>query len=194
MNKFLLATVVIAAAFATVFADAPVSVSINLSHAKENATKSGDDKNKQSSNMSYGGKSTEVKNSVYEYEGRISCVLQKDKPATVTLEAYFVTRDLGTKGAKDEVSDRMEIGTFEFGGENPKQHKFTLTSPAITQTTETTVHGGWRSRSVNKEKTGKRLMGVIVRAVSEGKTYKVISEPSNMKWIAAGKKETVELN
>lgn len=194
MNKFLLASMAIAAAFTTAFADAPVSVSINMSHAKEVATKSGDDKHKQQSNMDHGGKFTEVKNSVYEYEGRVSCVLQKDKTATVALEAYFITRDLGTKGAKDEILGRVDIGSFDFGGENPNHHKFTLTSPSITQTTETTVRGGRRSRSVNKEKTGKRLMGVIVRAVSEGKTYKVISEPSNMKWVAAGKKETVELN
>ena len=50
-----------------------------------------------------------------------------------------------------------------------------------------------RNIRTQDEKSGKRLMGVIVRAVVDGKPVKVVSEPSNMRWIAAGKKDTVEL-
>lgn len=37
-------------------------------------------------------------------------------------------------------------------------------------------------------------MGVIVRAMVDGKPVKVISEPSNSRWTAAGKKDVVSLD
>ena len=174
-------------------ADLPISVGLNISHPKETVSKTGDDKSKNNKNDYYGSSSTEVRNSVFEYTGKVSCNPPKDKTATVTLEAYFITREIGTKGAKDVLGERMEISTYEFGGENPKQYKFELKSPSFSQTTVTEKTGYGRNAKTNKQKTGTRLMGVILRAMVDGKPVKVISEPSNSQWIAAGKKESIEL-
>ena len=173
------------------------SVNLSVSRPKENVTKSGDGKFK-SGNRRGTSTATEIKKSIFEYAGKASCNPPKDTTVSVTVEAYFITRSLA-KGSKDEISERKEIAKFEFGGENPSQQTFSLLSPPIEQTTVTTRkssgrrrHGGGSS-SLDKDKSGTRLMGVIIRALVDGKPVKVISEPSNMRWIAAGKKDTVEL-
>ena len=182
-----------------VSAEAPISVNLNISRPTESVSKTGEDHPKH---LKHGtGTATEVKTTTFEYSGKVGCNLPKDKTATVTLEAYFITREIGKKGAHDELSRRQEIDKYEFGGENPNQYKFSLTSPSIAQTTVTTVkqsrnrgrrRGGGGS-SMKKDKTGTRLMGVIVRAMVDGKPVKVISEPNNSKWIAAGKNDVISL-
>ena len=174
-----------------VFADSPVSVSLKLSHPKENATKSSDSDGKN--NGGWGSHTeTEFKASIFEYEGKISCSGPKEGTADVKVEAYFITRGR-EKGSKDELGTRMDVQTFTFGGDNPKSYKFELKSPTIEQKTVKKISGGRNRRRIDKEETGERLMGVILRAVVDGKPVKVISEPSNMKWVNAGKKDSVEL-
>lgn len=183
----------------TALAETSVSVNLSISRPTENVTKTGDSKPKHTRRGV--STATETKNSIFEYTGKVGCNVPKEKSVNVTLEAYFVTRLLGRKGAKDEVGSRREIDKFEFGGDNPNLCKFTLTSPTISQTTVTTVktsrrrgRRGGGSSSTDKEKSGTRLMGVIVRAMVDGKPVKVISEPNNSKWVAAGKKPIVQLD
>lgn len=173
-----------------VFAASPVSITLKLSHPKENATKTSDG---DGNNNGWGSHTeTEFKSSIFEYEGKISCTGPKEGTVDVKVEAYFITRGR-EKGSKDEVGTRMDVQTFTFGGDNPKSSKFELKSPPIEQKTVKKISGGRRSRRIDKEETGDRLMGVILRAMVDGKPVKVISEPSNMKWVAAGKKDSVEL-
>ena len=191
MKKLSMLAVVAASAFGMAFADAPISVGLKIDHPKAEITKTDDGKD-NNSNSRGTHVTTEVKKSVFHYPCKVSCNPPKDKTVTVKVEAYFITRSL-EKGAKDELGDRIDVETFEFGGENPKQYKFDLASPAIEQTTVTKKTVSRRNIRTQDEKSGKRLMGVIVRAVVDGKPVKVVSEPSNMRWIAAGKKDTVEL-
>ena len=189
---FIAATV----ALATLWA-APVAVGLKISKPQTSVSKSGSDKPK-GANRRGTHKATEIKNSVFEYKGKVSCTPPKDTTVTVTLEAYFITRSIGN-GAQDELSSRKEIDKYEFGGDYPKTYDFTLTTPAITQTTVTTVktsghrRRGGGSSSTSKDKSGTRLMGVIVRAMVDGKPVKVVTEPSNSRWEAAAKKDTIEL-
>lgn len=182
-------------------AEPPVSVNLSISHAKGSVSKTGDSKPKRTGRHGTSS-ATEVKNSTFEYSGKVGCNVPKDKTVKVTLEAYFITRSIGTKGATDEVGKRTVIDTYEFGGENPNSYVYSLVSPAISQTTVTTVkttggrgrhrRGGY-STSTDKQKSGTRLMGVIVRAMVDGKPVKVVSEPGNTRWVAAGKKDVVTL-
>lgn len=185
------------AAVATLFA-APVSVGLNISKPQMSMKKTGSDTPKNA-NRRGTHKATEVKSSSYEYHGKVSCNAPKDKNVTVVVEAYFITRAIGEKGAKDRLSSRNEIGRYQFGEGYPTSYAYSLFSPQQTQKTVTTVKNSRRRRrggsssSTTKDKSGSRLMGVIVRAMVDGKPVKVVTEPSNSQWEAAAKKDKVDL-
>lgn len=177
--------------FAANAAEPSAVVMLSVSHPKESTKTTADRKSRAAA--ARGIPHTEVKASIYEYSGKVSCNPPKDTTTTVTLEAYFIVRPL-EKGAHDELCERKEIGKFEFGGENPKQYKFEMTSPEVSKATVKEAPSLWNAGNADKQKYGERLMGVIVRAIVDGKPVKVISEPSNSRWVAAGKKDPVALD
>ena len=132
-----LATILFAALCAISSAEeTPISVNLSISRpqASESKTESKPKSNRHGRSSSR--TSTETKNSIYSYTGKVGCNLPKDATATVTVEAYFITRSVGGKGAKDVLSPRNEIDKFVFGGDNPASYAFSLTSPQFAQTTD----------------------------------------------------------
>ncbi len=175
--------------------DAPLSVSLKVERPDASNSKSKTDGKKTRRART----EIETKRTNYDYEGKVGCTPHGDETVAITVEAYFITREIGAKGAKDEISGRIEIGKYEFRKDLPATQKFSFSSPTIVQTTETTKTFQRRRRrgggggGTHSTKSGTRLMGVIVRALHDGKPVKVVCEPSNSKWTAAGKKQKVEL-
>jgi hypothetical protein len=142
------------------------------------------------------GPSQETKTTTFEFTGKVSCTPPKDQTFTVTLEAYFITCAIGAKGARDELGERKEVGQFTFGGGAPNSQEFKFSSPQIVETTTVTRSGAGRfARVIDKTRTGTRHKGVIIRALdSDKKVLKVVTEPSNMVWQKAAKKDVVSLD
>jgi len=184
MKKLLAAFALLTVAAGAVYAGDP-SVGLKVDHPKITVNKTVEGK-------STDGKIVEKKKSTAAYKGKISCTPPKGATFNVTLEAYYITREL-EKGAKDEVEKQVEIGKYEFGGENASTQTIEFSSPEIEETETKTIQSYGRNRKIDKVKEGKRYMGVLLRVLSpENKVIKVISEPSNPAWIKAGKKESVE--
>ena len=190
MKKVLLFAIVAALAFGMNLY-AATSVTIKLDRPKVDVSKMGGKDRPKS-----GRPSVETKNSTSNYEGKISCSgLAKGETATITLEAYFITRTLGRSKNYDVVEKREEVGKFTFGGEEDKPtQEFAFSSPQVTETETSELKGGRRNRHVVKSKSGKKLLGVIVRAIGpDKKILKVVTEPNNPAWIKLAKEPVVRV-
>ena len=134
----------------------------------------------------------ELKSSIYQYSGKISCQVPKNEKTEVTVEAYFVVRDIG-KGAKDRVNWKKTLGKFEFGENLPASQPLAFESPAVGEVKVRRAYQGFRSGASKSERSGVRYQGVVVRALENGKVAKVISIPSNRSWEQLAKADRVEI-
>ena len=165
--------------------DYPLSMSIDRPKKEEVCVQ---DNNRSFRGYSY-NRDVEVKSSTYSYKGKLSCTVPRDEKAEIAVEAYFVVRDIA-KGAKDRIDGSVEVGRFAFGDDNPPTRVIEFTSPTIDETKVRRSYG-----SVNQsDSAGSRYVGVIVRALQNGKVRKVVTIPSNSKWVKAAGKDVLSLD
>ncbi len=127
----------------------------------------------------------EMKSSTYFYKGKLSCNVPRGESTEVSVEAYFIVRDI-MKGSKDRIDGSIEVGRYEFDGDDPETKALEFRSPAISETKVRRSYSG----SSKKDSTGSRYVGVVVRAIQNGRVAKVVTIPSNGKWAKlASKKE-----
>lgn len=161
----------------------PVSMSIDRPKKIE-TTKQDDDR-------SYRGvfysRDVEIKSCTYAYKGKLSCKVPKDEKAEIDVEAYFIVRDIA-KGSKDRIDGSSTVGHYEFGGDNPQTQTIEFKSPAVDEMKSRVSLSGSGNKS---DSTGARYIGVIVRAMHNGKPRKVIAIPSNQKWVKIGSQDVV---
>ncbi|MBQ8126302.1 MAG: thioredoxin family protein [Kiritimatiellae bacterium] len=117
----------------------------------------------------------------FRYAGEISYGVGKGAQATISLEAFFVTR-ADSKGAKDRLAGRQSLGEFQFGDGNRRLQAFEFESPRFTEELFT------------RSKTRTHYQGVIIRAIEDGKVRKVISMPYNGAWIKAAQSSAIAMD
>lgn len=148
----------------------------------------------QDDDQSYHGfyydRNVEVKSSTYQYSGKLSCSASPREETEIVLEAYFVVRDI-SKGAKDRIAGNTVIGTFQFGGKNPKTQPIQFITPTYEETKVRKSYSGYYAGRSESERSGVRFRGVILRALENGDVRKVVSMPSSQDWDKIGKKQIV---
>ena len=122
-----------------------------------------------------------IKKRSFRYVGEIAYGVGKGSCATISLEAFFVTRD-DSKGAKDHLAGRQALGDFQFGDGNRRLQTFEFESPRFNE------------EYFTRSKTGTHYQGVIIRAIEDGKVRKVISMPYNGAWIKAAQSSAVAMD
>ena len=122
------------------------------------------------------------------YAGSVGCVLPKGEKTEIGIEAFFVTSQM--HGGAPQVSDRMVVELFEFGDGSSQTRKFSFVSPETKERKEVRTGWGYDGDSRTAKRMGEKYLGVIVRAVIDGKVVKVVSVPNNAKWNAAAKEDT----
>ena len=185
-RKLLVATALVGCGSLSFAKTYPVSITLNT---PETITQTERDDDRSYSGYSY-RTDVKVKTTAHRYKGRLSCSVPKKESATITLEAYFVVRDIG-RGAKDRVDGSTMIGSFEFGGTNPRTQLFEFDTPVLEEQKTRDSYNGYYRSETRSESSGTRHIGVIVRALEDDKVVKVYSYPSSQAWDAAGKKEIV---
>lgn len=175
----LLKTCLLAAVAAIVAPAEALPVSIHLDKPEMNVSKKRSGASKSS--MKKNKKTKEKITRSYDYSGKISTP-RADKPATVTLEAFFVTYGVGDDNSKEKVRSSTTVGNYDFGPDRPRQFEFSFSSPKykVTETTEKSSSRG--NMHVDRSSEGKALRCMILRAVEDGQIRCVVTDPANAKW------------
>lgn len=162
----------------------PVSITFNTPEVMSH-TERDDDK----SYVGYAYRTdVKVKSTSYHYKGRLTCSVPRKENVSVTVEAYFVVRE---SGSKERVDGSILVGTYEFGGNNPQTQIIEFDTPVLQEEKTRDSYVGYRGSGIYSSSSGMRHVGVIVRAIEDGKVAKVYTYPSNSSWAAAGKKDVV---
>lgn len=169
----------------------PVNVSsLSLSISQPKTTKSPTDKRPQDSYYSYYSGDKYIA-SISSYSGSVRCKA-KGGSATITVEAYFITRNL-SDNSKEVIKEVRTVGNYIFDESNVNSQKFEFSSPEVIEasTRIREWNAGYKTRT---QRRGEQYMGVIVRVLVDGRVEKVRSIPNNARWNAAGKKAVVTLD
>lgn len=137
-------------------------------------------------------KASESVTTVNQYPCKVSCSLARgETSAKVHVEAFFILREKGADSTSMSV-ETVDGGTFAFSPEE-KTHSFSIVSPSCTKTTTVKTSGPRRRRKTEQETTGTTIVGVVVRAVCDGKVVAVRSMPDNSEWNRAAKQSSFAL-
>ena len=122
------------------------------------------------------------------YSGRVGCIVPKDETAIITVEAFFIEKEIN--GNQITLAGDKTVGSFEFSGDGkPHSQKFSFDAPSVTQFKSVA-----KSQSSYTSKIGgTQHIGVIVRAKVGDKIVKVTSQPNNAKWNKAAKEAVFTL-
>lgn len=162
----------------------PVSITFNTPEVMSHTEKDDD-----RSYMGYSYRTdVKVKSTSYHYKGRLTCSVPKRDSVSISVEAYFVVRE---SGSKDRIDGSILVGTYEFGGTNPQTQIIEFDTPVLQEQKTRDSYVGYSGGGMRSTSSGTRHVGVIVRAMENGKVAKVFTYPSNQSWAAIGKKDVV---